>query len=157
MKREQILYYKTEDKLISYNLTTSVIQNRKSFNNEYLTKEQFDKLEKKPIKLKRFRELLNEYFRNSKVSWLFQGEYYKKLPPFEDENDERLKTLPYHLIPGGIYYKYAQLCWHNNKLYYFKQTHEKSYYLYDIYTLRFKRASIKNLSPIQKIDTKEMI
>lgn len=156
MKREQILYYKTEDKLISYNLTTSIIQNRKSFNNEYLTKEEFDKLGKKSIKLKRFRELLNEYFRNSKVSWLYEGIYYKKLPPFESEKDERINMLP--LYKDKIKYYNVKLCWYNNKLYYFSQVqNDKIVYLYDRYTLKFRRASIKNLSPVQNIDTKEMI
>ncbi len=119
-------YYKTEDLLIQLNPETKVykIRNNVGIETKLLTKEEFEASNAIEIKKPKLCELMNQYFKDVKHSWVYKGVRFKKLPNFEGNginactNYNFKKDILKHELEDKKYGKLAMV-YHWGRVYYF--------------------------------------
>jgi len=166
-------YYKSaiDDKLIQFNPETKVYKTRNYTEkiNPVLTLEEFNLLNPKEVKKQEFCRLMNEYYKNVKHSWEYEGKKFRKLDNFEAKNYSLSanydlgKDVPYHDLSDGNKWHYKKnliLVYHWDRIYYHTISYGgyKQGQLLDPKTLNGVRwAQLKHCAPIFDVELKKII
>jgi hypothetical protein len=163
-------YYTSNDLLIKENPQTKIIRvcnrtNKINVDKYIITPEEFLEIPKQQIKLSKFNELLNNWYRGVKHEWEFNHKLFRKLDNFEG-NNHRIssnyilgKDIPFHNIPNKPYFGKVILVYHCGKIYY----HTVSYngypqgQLIDLKNFELvKWTRLKNCAPIFDVGLKKI-
>lgn len=130
------------------------IRLKSSYIPKIITQEEFENSDPIRIKKHKYLEMLNEYFRNSKYEWEYEGEQFKKLDNFVINKNGKILNYEEKDINFSV-------VMYQNRLY---STHvQGNYYpqmqLYELNTQKpsTKWTSIKNLCPIFNKTKKEIV
>lgn len=143
-------YYKTPELLIQHNPITGVyrIRNTIKKGDKTISKQAFDLLDALQIKKRHFCELLNNYFRNQRQEWEFEGEKFQKLENFDKEGNSgnlTLADIPSHKITHYV----CIMVYHWGEVYFFRPTQFPKGLLFDVKNQKLLRwVDIKNVAPI---------
>ena len=155
-------FYVSGDKLIQFNPETKVARQRNTISrrNQVIPLEEFDVMDKKPIKKNLFSQKLNEYFKDIRVEWEHNGTRFRKLPNLTDNDYNR---MPKHKLPNSPYaienYSYI-IVYHQGGIYYMLWSYGgyESGQLFDIKTGSFLRwAKPRHCAPILNVDKNVII
>lgn len=127
MKKDIKRYYKTEDgKLISFNSTTNVYKWRNTIEkiDKRISTEDFQNLKTQELKLNEFSRLMNNFFKNVKHEWEYEGVKYRAIDNFESSkhafstNYILGKDIPFHSFEQLKYIGQVIMVYHWGKVYY---------------------------------------
>ena len=162
-------YYISNDLLIKENPETKTFKvcnrtNKINVDKYIITPDEFSQMEKKQLKISKFGELLNNWFREIKHEWVHEHTNYKKIDNFEADEHHISKNyilgkdVPYHKLDNFNYRNVIFVYYHGHVYY-----HTISYggfpqgQLVDIKTLEtVKWTRLKNCSPVFNINTKKI-
>lgn len=150
-------YYQAKNKLIQYSPihNTYRIMNTLDKNN-LLSKEEFNSLEPKQLDKDLFYKLMNQYYRDIKLEWEFEGERFRKLDNFDKKGNSsgiNVKDLPHHTVE---IYKNAKLVFYRGLVYYLLHEYPRCI-LYFTNGKGCIRTSITNIAPIFNVTKKEIV
>jgi hypothetical protein len=118
-------YYQIEDKLYQLNPETKVVRLRNTTEKvDLIQYDEFVKWEKREIKKQDFSRLMNEYFRDVKHHWEYDGKKFRKMDNFEKKgyslsaNYELGKQVPYHKLEKKDWLGNLILVYHWGRIYY---------------------------------------
>lgn len=96
-------YYKSGTQLISriIGLSTYTIKNNIGAKVTSYSQEEFDKMPKKKLNKTQFYEELNNYFRNYKETWDYNGERFRAMENFELNEKGEIINYPFGNLPKG--------------------------------------------------------
>lgn len=161
-------YFKTkEGRLIQFNSETNTYKFRDhiSHDDPRISIDEFNNMNCQQIKKDVFSRLMNEYFRDVKHSWIYQGTKFRKIDNFEkskfsvSSNYIIGKDIPLHELEDKKYFGKLVLVYHWGRIYY----HTISYggypqgQLINPSTFELVRwAQLKHCSPIFNETTKKI-